>query len=260
MHVWIVVVRPLNTPLALLLLLAALLAGCAGSEMAAPVEDRQQPPSRSLRLHFVDREETLYSIAFRYESSVAELARINGLRSPYIIYPGQRLFLTSEAAGAQPVPAAATSTPAPFPSSQPTRPVAESNRVASVELPSRVGDWAWPLSGRVSRAFGSGMPAAKGLSIAADTGSEVQSAAAGVVVYSGNGLRGYGNLVIVKHSETLLTAYAHNSELLVGEGDQVHLGQTIARVGRNPDGNAELYFELRLDGKPVDPVRYLPTR
>lgn len=89
---------------------------------------------------------------------------------------------------------------------------------------------------------------------------EVSAAADGVVVYAGTGIRGVGNLLIIKHSDLFLSAYAYNSELLANEGDRVHIGQSIARVGKNIDGLPRVYFEIRRDGKPVDPVRYLPPR
>lgn len=240
------------------------LAGCAGAPQSVPVEERQQPPSRDLRLHIVDRDETLYSIAFRYEKSVEQLARINAIDQPYVIYPGQRIYLVGD--GARP---ATNSSPAvPVRNSQtpnsttqaPTRTLDQSSRVAQVALPNTVSAWRWPVQGRVTRAFGGNEPVSKGISIAGEVGDEVSASARGVVVYGGAGLRGYGNLLIVKHSERYLTAYAHNSELLVQEGDEVRQGQVIARVGRNSDGDSELYFEIRENGTPVDPIRFLPAR
>lgn len=246
---------------ALLVIIA--LVGCSSAPQSVPVEERQQPPSRDLRLHIVDRDETLYSIAFRYEKSVEQLARINGIRQPYVIYPGQRINLVDGVTGtvaSASSPATTTTTRVP-PSADatPTRSVDQSTRVAAVRLPSAVARWQWPLQGRVTRAFG-GSDVSKGISIAGEVGDDVLASAGGVVVYGGAGLRGYGNLLIVKHSDTFLTAYAHNSELLVQEGDEVTQGQVIARVGRNADGESELYFEVRENGMPVDPIRYLPAR
>lgn len=246
-------------------LILAFLVGCAGPQQSVPVEERQQPPSRDLRLHIVARDETLYSIAFRYEKSVEQLARINAISQPYVIYPGQRIYLVDDtlANPSGPSRPMATSTRTPSTPSggvTPTRSIDQSNRVAEVALPSRVSEWQWPLQGRVTRAFGGSEPVSKGISIAGDVGSEVAASAHGVVVYGGAGLRGYGNLLIVKHSESFLTAYAHNSELLVEEGDEVRQGQVIARVGRNADGESELYFEIRENGTPVDPIRFLPAR
>jgi lipoprotein NlpD len=246
------------------LIFAALLVGCAGTPQSVPVEERRQPPSRDLRLHIVDREETLYSIAFRYEKSVAQLAAINGISQPYVIYPGQRIYLTGQT-GLVSSSRAATSRPAESAvpaatSTTPTRTADQSSRVANVSLPARVAAWQWPLQGRVTQAFGGSEPVSKGISIAGEVGDDVAASAAGVVVYGGAGLRGYGNLLIVKHSDTFLTAYAHNSELLVEEGDEVRQGQVIARLGQNGDGESELYFEVRENGTPVDPIRFLPAR
>ncbi len=260
-----------------------LLASCAAPRGPATVGELAQPPSRELRLHIVSPQETLYSIAFRYEKDMRELARINGIAPPYLIYPGQRIYLLAEAApaprsvaastGSSPAQPAPRQQPAPSPSqggaaasgsapadTAPTRTLEQSQRVASAVLPTQVSNWAWPNQGRVVQAFGRGDPPSRGISIGGTAGDPVSAAAAGVVVYSGAGLRGYGNLLIVKHSELFLSAYAHNSELLVREGDSVRQGQVIARMGTNPEGRAALYFEIREDGNPVDPIRFLPRR
>lgn len=244
--------------------LALIVAGCAGAPQSVPIEERQQPPSRDLRLHVVDRDETLYSIAFRYEKSVEQLARINNIAQPYVIYPGQRIYLVDSgpdvvSADRQPSVASPSQT-STVSSRTPTRSVDQSNRVAEVALPAGVAEWQWPVQGRVTRAFGGSEPVSKGISVAGEVGDDVAASARGVVVYGGAGLRGYGNLLIVKHSESFLTAYAHNSELLVQEGDEVRQGQIIAKMGRNADGESELYFEIRENGTPVDPIRFLPAR
>jgi len=246
-----------------ILIFASVLAGCSGAPQSVPIEERQQPPSRDLRLHIVSRDETLYSIAFRYEKSVAQLARINGITQPYVIYPGQRINLTDQAGSSSSNPASYRPAEPAGPvttSTTPTRTVDQTRRLANVSLPTNVATWQWPLQGRVTRAFGGSEPISKGISIAGEVGDDVAASAAGVVVYGGAGLRGYGNLLIVKHSDTFLTAYAHNSELLVEEGDEVRQGQVIARVGQNGDGESELYFEVRENGTPVDPIRFLPAR
>lgn len=269
---------------AMLLSLVAMLCACAGSSGVAPIDDRPPPPSQELRLHLVSAGETLYSIAFRYERDFRELARFNNLVN-YQIYPGQRLYLTEDAArragvtlGPAPIQqatpsstAAQTPTTAAAPSSPPPRPVSSSQTPvgtspASVQsptasMPPMAGDsWVWPTQGSIAQAFGRGNPASKGIQVVAAEGQSVAAAGDGLVVYAGAGLRGYGNLVIVKHDEVHLSAYGHNRELLVGEGDRVHAGQQIATVGTDPQGNHRLYFEIRRDGTPVDPIRYLPRR
>ncbi len=269
---------------AALLVLATLLCACAGSGGVAPIDDRPAPPSQELRLHMVSGGDTLYSIAFRYEKDFRELARLNNLVN-YQIYPGQRLYLTEDAArragvsvGPAPIQQAtptstANNTPstAAAPSSPPQRPVASSQTpvgtspsvvsAPSATMPPMAGDsWVWPHSGAIAIAFGRGSPASRGIQVNAEQGQAVAAAGDGLVVYAGAGLRGYGNLVIIKHDEVHLSAYGHNQELRVAEGDRVHAGQEIASVGTDPQGNHRLYFEIRRDGTPVDPIRYLPRR
>ena len=122
-------------------------------------------------------------------------------------------------------------------------------------------DWAWPASGKLLAGFtDSGTTPNKGLDIAGKAGEPVSAAAAGKIVYVGSGLRGYGNLVIVRHSATFLSAYAHNSKILVKEGAAVSKGQKIAEIGSSDADQAKLHFEIRRQGKPVDPAKYLPPR
>ena len=119
--------------------------------------------------------------------------------------------------------------------------------------------WRWPTSGEVERAFDAGA-ARKGILIAGESGQSIRAAAPGQVVYSGNGLIGYGELIIIKHSERMLSAYAHNRERLVAEGDRVAPGDLIARMGINERAENVLHFEIRRDGKPANPMDYLPRR
>lgn len=117
--------------------------------------------------------------------------------------------------------------------------------------------WRWPTEGAVARGFNAGA-SRKGILISGQGGQPIRAAADGEVVYSGNGLIGYGELIIIKHSERMLSAYAHNRERLVGEGERVRSGQMIARMGSNERNEQVLHFEIRQDGKPADPVNYLP--
>lgn len=119
--------------------------------------------------------------------------------------------------------------------------------------------WSWPTDGKLVRGFNAN-DARKGILIGGSAGQPVRATADGEVVYSGNGLIGYGELVIIKHSDRMLSAYAHNRERLVSEGERVRAGQTVARMGRNEDGIDVLHFEIRRDGRPVDPADYLPRR
>jgi lipoprotein NlpD len=118
-------------------------------------------------------------------------------------------------------------------------------------------DWAWPTTGRLLSGF---TEASKGIDLAGKVGDPVYASAAGKVVYSGSGLRGYGNLIIISHKNNYLSAYAHNSKILVKEGQQVSKGQKIAEVGNSDADQPKLHFEIRREGKPLDPTRYLPER
>ena len=120
-------------------------------------------------------------------------------------------------------------------------------------------NWAWPIKGKLIKTFNKRLNDAKGIDIAGRVGSEVKAAASGKVVYSGNGLISYGNLIIIKHNDLYLSAYAHNRKLLVKEGQQVRVGQRIAELGSTGAENPRLHFEIRKNGKPVNPVRYLPS-
>lgn len=117
-------------------------------------------------------------------------------------------------------------------------------------------DWIWPANGKILSTFSKN---SKGVKISGQSGEAVLASASGAVVYSGNGLRGYGNLIIIKHNDTYLSAYAHNSKILVKEGDSVTKGQKIAEMGNTDSDTVQLHFEIRKNGKPVDPLIYLPN-
>ena len=120
--------------------------------------------------------------------------------------------------------------------------------------------WLWPAEGRLLSRFQAGDPSRKGIDIGGEAGRPIKASADGVVVYSGSGLIGYGELIIIKHSDRMLSAYAHNSRRLVAEGQSVAAGSQIAEMGTNDRNQAVLHFEIRLNGSPVDPLRYLPSR
>ena len=259
---------------AIMLLCVLLLTGCSGPAGLAPVDDRSRGGQRAQQVtsgsHVVQRGDTLYSIAFRYGWDWKQLAANNDLRQPYTIYPGQRLSLATRRAGRTPVatrppspPAAPTqparTTPAPTqppvarptPSATPAPPAARTPSAA-------VAGWQWPAQGPIIARFQSNASLNKGIDIAGQLGQPVKSAATGTVVYAGRGLLGYGDMIIVKHDETYLSAYAHNSRLLVREGEQVRAGQTIAEMGSTGTDRVKLHFEIRRRGEPVDPLSYLP--
>jgi len=261
----------------LALLLAGLLVGCGQMQ---PVGSRSQMID-----YRVKDGDTLYSIAWRYGYNPRTVAGWNNIPPPYTIYPGQRLFIIppyqqKPRSGAPPqqvarsgggdAPAATVArTPPPSAATATTPARSMSNNTTAITQkklennPQRLHhgkiSWIWPTEGNVATAF-SPAKGKKGVDIGGKEGQSVNAAAAGTVVYSGNGLIGYGNLVIIKHSETYLSAYGHNKRLLVKEGSTVRQGEKIAEMGGRGKGDAVLHFEIRRDGKPVDPMNYLPKQ
>ncbi|OZG72473.1 peptidase M23 [Hahella sp. CCB-MM4] len=221
--------------------------------------------------HRVSKGDTLYSIAWRYGRDYKELAEINNIPPPYIIKIGQRIslvvpedyvFRTRKPA---PTPAKSSkstqSPPAQVASKKPVykkkqKPSGTSNKY----VPQNVSGWGWPHPGPIIDTYSVTGEVNKGVDIAGKIGDPVVAAASGEVVYAGSGLLGYGKLVIVNHSETYLSAYAHNRKILVKEGDYVKLGQQIAELGQTGAKRPMLHFEIRKNGKPVDPLTYLPKK
>lgn len=246
----------------LLSLLPVMLQSCVSGGAAAPVSDRSSPVAAVKGgQHVVQKGETLYSIAWRYGIDYKELSRRNGISKGYIIYPGQIIYLDNTA---EPVTARSKTTKAPSASSSRTQ-VAKTP-TKKTTTPSREittftdFKWQWPARGRIIRNYSPKSGLNKGIDIDGRLGEPVLSAAPGTVVYSGDGLRGYGKLLIIKHNETFLSAYAHNSKLLAKEGEIVKGNQKIAEIGSSGTDIAKLHFEIRREGKPVDPLQYLPKR
>jgi len=230
------------------LLTALLLVGCAGA-LNLPDNGGRRPSTYS-----VGKGDTLYSIAWHYGLDYHSVAVWNGIKPPYTIYPGQSIRLYPPHGGrraAASYPEQSTSAPsqpaAPAPSGQVSEPVA-----------SGPIHWQWPSQGQAQATFGDQGIAGKGIVINGHLGAPVVAAASGTVVYSGSALVGYGRLIIIKHNDEWLSAYGHNQRLLVHEGDSVSAGQKIATMGIGSNDKPALYFEIRRDGKPVDPLRYLP--
>lgn len=192
--------------------------------------------------HVVRRGETLYTIAWRYDKNHRDLARWNGLGDGSLIHPGQIIQLTAPSGGTAARQRRSAPSPAlPVESDPPPR-------------------WAWPTRGSVAVEFGGRPGSGTGVLIEGQAGQAVHAAAEGSVVYSGGGLNAYGQLIIIKHNETYLSAYGHNASLLVKEGQQVRRGQRIATMGEGPGRLPRLHFEIRRNGKPVDPRRFLGGR
>lgn len=219
------------------LALLACLAGCSSAvRWDSPDSDR----------HEVRKGETLYSIAFRYGKNPDDVARWNGLGDGSLIHPGQVLRLSAPAGGSSSRQGAGrtASKPKPLP------------KIPEQPAP----DWSWPTDGRIDVNFGGTPGPGTGVLIDGRAGQAVRAAAPGRVVYAGSGLIGYGQLIIVKHNDTYLSAYGYNKSLLVKEGQAIKEGQRIATMGEGPERKPRLHFEIRRNGKPVNPRQYLPTR
>ncbi len=214
------------------LALGALLGGCGGEPR------RTSPPAT----YTVKAGDTLYSIGWRYGLDYRDIARWNGIGRDYRINVGQRLVLRGPAgAPARPTVARAPAPRAPPPAAAPP-------------------PFGWPVEG--GRAAGPVRQPSGGVGLRIDgtLGQPVLAAADGKVVYTGSGLRGYGQLIIITHERGWLSAYGHNSSVLVAENQQVRKGQRIATMGLGPAQAPMLYFEMRYEGKPVDPLSQLPRR
>ncbi len=274
-------IRPIRVPA--ILLAAISLAGCTAS-WQAPVESRVRDPvkTRPARppiqspIYRVQRGDTLYGIAWQRGVDYRLIAAWNGIRPPYRIFAGQTLRLTPPPVARVP-PASAPRKSANPPTVAPAR--KQQTPKTTTKLPPRPQakavskpqpksspaalrrlTWRWPAQGRLVSGFKAGDPLRKGIKIGGRSGDTIRAAEGGKVVYSGSGLIGYGRLIIVKHNENYLSAYGHNSRLLVEEGDQVTKGQKIAVMGTANTGDPLLHFEIRRDGNPVDPLRLLPRR
>jgi lipoprotein NlpD len=213
-------------------LVLALLSGCA-SEPERP------------QTYTVKRGDTLYEIASRHKLDWQDLARWNAIRRDYVIHPGQVLKLypsrgSRVAARTAPAPPARQTAPARAPIGPPVQ-------------------WQWPVATGAAT-LTSRPNGGQGLNVSGRLGEDIRAAAAGHVVYTGTGLLGYGQLVILKHNETYLSAYGHTQSVAVREGDAVVAGQRIATMGAGPNGEAMLYFEIRINGTPGNPLSYLPKR
>ena len=229
-------------------------------------------------VYTVQRGDTLYSIATSFGVDVRELARWNGLADNTALSPGQALRVTPPPATATVTPVAPSGTAevrplplpgtpdsavpppvaaAPGPVTPGAKPEPPKPEVAKPPAETSV-QWLWPAPGKVLENFDETRN--KGIDIAGSDGDPVIAAADGEVVYVGSALRGYGNLVIVKHNEEFISAYAHNRQVLVKQGQGVKRGQRIAEFGRSDADRVKLHFEIRRQGKPVDPLRYLPAR
>jgi lipoprotein NlpD len=258
-----------------------LLTSCSSNHKPAPVVDVQGSVPLSKRVksslkgreYIVKKGETLYSIAWRANVDINRLATFNKLSSPYQIFPGQKLFLVKNTTQA-------SKNVAPLAKVQNQKqkrvkkPVASNKKQAygenvdgqkvtnkasanGTKFSQKIRNWLWPAKGKVIKGFSTAKQGNKGINIAGRRGDSVKSTADGRVVYAGDALRGYGQLVIVKHNDDYLSAYAHNDRILVKEQQLVKAGQIIARMGNTDAERVMLHFEVRFRGKSVNPMKYL---
>ena len=225
--------------------------------------ERASPEDRSRRVHVVQSGDTLFSIAWRHELDIRNLIDWNGLQDPDLILVGQSLFL--EPAATSISNAAVEGGQRDLPNEdgaladpRGNQPAARSASVLT-SLPLQHDSlWIWPIQGPLVSPYGETAETGDGIGIGGDIGADIRASAPGEVVYAGRGLAAYGNLIIVKHNDTFLSAYGHNDELLVEQGNAVAQGQVIARMGLGPERRPQVHFEIRRNGAPVDPTEYLP--
>ena len=254
-----------------------------GSQGQASRNSRAEPSAIPAGATYVVRAgETLYGISFRFGLRYQDVAAWNGIADPYRIEIGQRLRLRPPTSGnsVATTPRNGTSAPARRPSAPgaavagtaaaggPSAGNAVANGATSQRAPlatpvpalpiGPMPDWRWPTQGQIVGRYVGGDQTQQGINIAGSAGQDVKAAADGVVVYSGAGLVGYGELIIIKHSDEWLSAYAHNRRRLVSEGARVKSGQAIAEMGRTGASRDMLHFEIRRNGKPLDPLSLLP--
>ncbi len=242
--------------------------------------------------YVVKKGETLFSIAWRAGVDFRHLAAINRINKPYRIYPGQVLNLTTKSAAqyAQKknqkkqihtqrpsvnkkatAPSGSTNVSSKnnqkkladtkrgeYGHSKPVNSVPDKKPTKSKS--NKIRSWIWPTKGKVISPFSNSESGNKGIDISGRKGQQILAAADGKVVYAGSALRGYGNLIIIKHNDDYLSAYAHNAKLLVGEKAQIKAGQHIADMGSTDAASTRLHFEIRYRGKSVNPLKYLPKR
>lgn len=250
-----------------ILTIICLLSSCT-SNLSTTVDERFGRLSPKGNVHTVSAGETLFSIAWRYGVDLNKLAEFNAIKPPYTIYPAQKIRVDLGAGNA---PKANTGT-ANSTANVRQEKVGGTEIYRSEKRPKNfyssagntisqsVPNWQWPSSGKLIALFQGENGLNKGVDLSGKLGEPVLAAASGRVVYAGSGLSGYGKLLIIKHNETFLSAYAHNDAISVKEGDFVKAGQRIADMGSSGTDRVKLHFEIRSEGSPVDPLIFLPKR
>lgn len=226
------------------LLLIVLVTGCGKHFKRAklpPVREGWQQPAAGKNAYVVQKKDTLYSIAWAFGVDYRDLAKRNNLNPPYILRLGQRLYIASYGGVKNKI----FSKPAPIYGKTNVTPIK---------------GWLWPARGILVVGFDNKLGGNRGIDIKGHYGDPILASNGGKVVYSGTGIRSYGKLIIIKHNDDYLSAYAYNKTMLVHEGQIVSAGQKIAIMGNDDAGNTCLHFEIRRIGKPVNPLLYLPQK
>lgn len=277
-------------------ILAITLASCSTRNTPAPVSnihstsvlgERDRNSIKSSQ-YLVKKGETLYSIAWRSNSDIRKIARLNNISSPYRIYPGQKLFL-AERKSTKSTKASKNkvSHKKPTKSSTVNNKNSQKNTLASTKkqaygenvstrksyknstleseksstnFSQKISRWQWPVKGKIVEYFSNSAQGNKGIDIVGRRGTKIRSAAKGKVVYAGNALRGYGKLIIIKHNDDYLSAYAHNDRILVKEQQKINRGDVVSTMGDTDANKVMLHFEIRFRGKSVNPLKYLPKK
>jgi lipoprotein NlpD len=272
-----------------IVVLCVVISACASPQNRAPVLDRSgaynaKKPATKLTnkdwrpdFHIVKKGDTLYSIGLEYGYDYREIAQLNQIEQPFVIRLGQTLKLKEAKTQTKTVVTQKphdddvvikplnnnSSAPLATPASTVTDNTDQKNNNRSSNIQNIAfgqqeenTEWIWPTKGKVTNGFIEGGNT-KGIDIEGKLGQEINAASAGKVIYNGSDLRGYGNLVIIKHNTDYLSVYAHNNKILVKEGQQVLKGQKIAEMGNSGADKVKLHFEIRYQGKSVDPNKFL---
>jgi lipoprotein NlpD len=274
------------------LIIATTLTACSTRNTPAPVSniystnilaERNKNQIKTAQ-YTVNKGETLYSISWRSNSDFRKIARLNNISPPYKIYPGQKLILvqkkpqkktkvsknkvsnkhlnknsTANNKKTKKNTLASTKKQA-YGENVSARTVKQNSSLLTKNFSQKISRWQWPVKGKLVELFSNSAQGNKGIDITNSRGSKIKSAAKGKVVYAGNALRGYGKLVIIKHNDDYLSAYAHNDRILVKEQQQINGGDVIATMGDTDANKVMLHFEIRFRGKSVNPLKYLPKR
>jgi len=274
------------------IIISSVLFGCSSRETPAPVvgisssaplKDRVKNSIQGAE-YTVKKGETLYSISWRANTDVRHIAKLNNISPPYRIFPGQKILLTSKnskksskASHSKTLTKNSTNNSTLTSEKGSKKVLASSKKQAygknvrvqktskkvakpSAKFSQKVKRWQWPVKGKVIEYFSNQVQGNKGLNIAGRRGTNIKAAAEGKVVYAGNALRGYGKLIIIKHNDDYLSAYAHNDRILVKEQQKVNSGDVIAKMGNTDADQVMLHFEIRFRGKSVNPLKYLPKK